>query len=125
MNKYSNRRRSHIHIIKQYDSETNEYTGTRIVVFMKGKKKYIQDIDNFKIHKYENSKNKRPNTSTWEMENSNIEKLIKKEMINFSQDGKLKMYHILYESIELNLSDYYLKVLKEENIDPLKVEIKL
>ncbi|EDU36548.1 MULTISPECIES: hypothetical protein [Clostridium] len=125
MNKYSNRRRSHIHIIKQYNSETNEYTGTRIVVFMKGKKKYIQDIDNFKIHKYENSKNKRPNTSTWEMENSNIEKLIKKEMINFSQDGKLKMYHILYESIELNLSDYYLKVLKEENIDPLKVEIKL
>ena len=125
MNKYSNRRRSHIHIIKQYNSETNEYTGTRIVVFMKGKKKYIQDIDNFKIHKYENSKNKRPNTSTWEMETSNIEKTIKKEMINFSQDGKLKMYHILYESIELNLSDYYLKVLKEENIDPLKVEIKL
>ena len=125
MNKYSNRRRSHIHIIKQYNSETNGYTGTRIVVFMKGKKKYIQDIDNFKIHKYENSKNKRPNTSTWEMETSNIEKLIKKEMINFSQDGKLKMYHILYESIELNLSDYYLKVLKEENIDPLKVEIKL
>ena len=35
------------------------------------------------------------------------------------------MYHILYESIELNLSEYYLKVLKEENIDPLKVEIKL
>ncbi|WP_434305748.1 hypothetical protein [Clostridium botulinum] len=125
MNKYSNRRRSHIHIIKQYNSETNEYTGTRLVVFIKGKKKYIQDTDNFKIHKYENSKNKRPNTSTWEMENSDIEKLIKKEMINFSQDGKLKMYHILYESIELNLSDYYLKVLKEENIDPLKVEIKL
>ncbi|EJE7235933.1 TPA: hypothetical protein PTV43_003056 [Clostridium botulinum] len=125
MNKYSNRRRSHIHIIKQYNSETNEYTGTRIVVFMKGKKKYIQDIDNFRVHKYENPKNKRPNTSTWEIAKSNIEKLIKKEMINFSQDGGLKMYHILYESIELNLSEYYLKVLKEENIDPLKVEIKL
>lgn len=46
-------------------------------------------------------------------------------MINFSEDRNLKMYHILYKSIELNLKDYYLQVLKEENIDPLKVEIKL
>ncbi|APQ97161.1 hypothetical protein ACP49_12795 [Clostridium botulinum] len=125
MNKYSNRRRSHIHIIKQYNSKTNEYTGTRLIVFIKGKKKYIQDIDNFIVHKYQNPKDKKPNTSTWNIVNSNIEKLIKKEMINFSEDRKLKMYHILYESIELNLKDYCLQVLKEENIDLSKVEIKL
>ncbi len=52
-------------------------------------------------------------------------KTYKKEMINFSEDRKLKMYHILYESIELNLKDYCLQVLKEENIDLSKVEIKL
>ncbi|MCS4469789.1 hypothetical protein JTS96_20675 [Clostridium botulinum] len=46
-------------------------------------------------------------------------------MINFSEDRKLKMYHILYESIELNLKDYCLQVLKEENMDLSKVEIKL
>lgn len=46
-------------------------------------------------------------------------------MTNFSEDKKLKMYHSLYESIELNLKDYYLQVFKEENIDPSKVEIKL
>ncbi|EJO5346767.1 hypothetical protein NRP93_000824 [Clostridium botulinum] len=125
MNKYSNRRRSHIHIIKQYNFKTNEYTGTRIVVFIKGGKKYIKDLDNFKAHKYKNPKNKRPSTSTWRIVDSNIEKLIKKEMINFSEDEKLKMYHILYESIELNLKDYYLQVLKEENIDPLKIKIIL
>ncbi len=58
MNKYSNRRRSHIHIIKQYNVENDEYTGTRIVILIKGKKKYIRDIDNFKIHKYQNPKEK-------------------------------------------------------------------
>lgn len=52
-------------------------------------------------------------------------KTYKKEMINFSEDRKLKMYHILYESIELNLKDYCLQVLKEENMDLSKVEIKL
>ncbi|NFH85747.1 hypothetical protein FC924_03395 [Clostridium botulinum] len=125
MNKYSKRRMCHIHIIKQYNSKTNEYTGTRLIVFIKGKKKYIQDIDNFIVHKYQNPKDKKPNTSTWNIVNSNIEKLIKKEMINFSEDRKLKMYHILYESIELNLKDYCLQVLKEENMDLSKVEIKL
>lgn len=79
MNKYSNRRRSHIHIIKQYNSKTNEYTGTRLIVFIKGKKKYIQDIDNFIVHKYQNPKDKKPNTSTWNIVNSNIEKLIKRD----------------------------------------------
>ena len=56
---------------------------------------------------------------------SNIEKLIKKEMINFSEDKKLKMYHSLYESMELNLKDYYLQVFKEENINPSEIKIKL
>ncbi|WP_409069836.1 hypothetical protein ACFLKB_11245 [Clostridium sp. FAM 1755] len=125
MNKYSNRRRSHIHIIKQYNVENDEYTGTRIVLLIKGKKKYIRDIDNFKIHKYENPKEKKHSTSIWRRVDSNIEKLIKKEMSNFSEDKKLKMYHSLYESIELNLKDYYLQVFKKENIDPSKVQIKL
>lgn len=49
-------------------------------------------------------------------------KTYKKEMINFSEDRKLKMYHILYESIELNLKDYCLQVLKEENIDLSKLK---
>ena len=44
----SNRRRSHIHFVKQYRSETLEYTGTRIVIFIKEKGiKYIKDFDNF------------------------------------------------------------------------------
>ena len=65
MDKYSNRRRSHIHIIKQYNVENHEYTGTRIVVLIKGRKKYIQDIDNFKIHKYQNPKEKKHSISIW------------------------------------------------------------
>ncbi|KAJ51784.1 hypothetical protein BD780_000609 [Clostridium tetanomorphum] len=121
MSKYSNRRRSHIHFIRQYCIKSNEYTGTRVVIFIKGKKKYIYDMENFKIHRYENPKNKKPNKSTWNIVCCSIDKIIKKQMVNFSQDGKLKMYHILYESLELELIEYYLKVFKEENIPPIKI----
>lgn len=121
MNAYSNKRRSHIHFIRQYYSVSGEYTGTRIVIFIKGKKKYIYDIDNFKKHNYENPKSKRPRISTWQVVPSSIEDIIIKEMINFNEEKDLKMYHTLYESSDLDIRDYYLKVFKKENIPPLKI----
>ncbi len=36
--KYSNKRRDHIHFITQYYCNTEKYTGTRIVVFIKNEK---------------------------------------------------------------------------------------
>ncbi|WP_243108597.1 hypothetical protein [Clostridium rectalis] len=45
-------------------------------------------------------------------------------MINFSEDGKLKMYHTIYESIDLELYQYYLLAFYKENINPLKLKIK-
>ncbi|WP_027624160.1 hypothetical protein [Clostridium lundense] len=123
MREYSNRRRSHIHFIKQFYSANGEYTGTRIVIFTDDKKKYIYDIDDFKIHRYKNPKSKNNGKSLWNIVPSNLEGVIKKEMINFSEDKKLKMYHTIYESIELDIKEYYLMVFEKENVPIFKIHI--
>ena len=104
---YSNRRRSHIHFIHQYENSTNRYTGTRIVIYYKDKGvKEIRDTGDFKIHKYENPKSKNNKESKWKVKDSVFNNIIKKEMINESIDKKYKMIHKLYESANLNLEDY-------------------
>ena len=104
---YSNKRRSHIHFIHQYENNTNEYTGTRIVIFWKEKGlKEIQDIGDFRTHKYENPKSKNNKKSRWKIKDCIYEDIIKKEMINESIDKKYRMVHILYESINSNLKNY-------------------
>lgn len=113
---YSNRRREHIHIIKQFDVKTENYTGTRIVIFKKSGLKYIKDYDNFIKHKYKNPKSKIHNKSLWVLKNSNIFGVIKKEMINKNEEETLKMKHILYESPKMNISQYYKSVFEEEGI---------
>ncbi|OFI05545.1 hypothetical protein CLOACE_16280 [Clostridium acetireducens DSM 10703] len=100
--KYSNKRRSHIHIIKQYIKETGEYTGTRIVIYIKGLKgKKIYDKDNFKIHRYKNSKSKKNNKSLWTIVHCPIDNVIKKQMTNTSEDNIYVMHHTIYESDKL------------------------
>ena len=113
---YSNRRREHIHIIKQFDIETEKYTGTRIVIFKKDGLKYIKDYDNFIKHRYKNPKSKIHNKSLWIIKNSNIPGVIKKEMVNRNEEETLKMKHILYESPIMNIKQYYEAVFKEEEI---------
>ncbi|KGK87017.1 hypothetical protein [Clostridium sp. HMP27] len=103
---YSNRRRDHIHFIKQYNMETGEYTGTRIVIFMKPKYKSIHDIGDFQKHPYKSPKSKKPNKSLWKVINCDIGELIKKEMINVSEDNKYIMRHILYENPRGDIESY-------------------
>lgn len=117
---YSNKRRSHVHFIHQYMMDTNEYTGSRVIVFRKEQgKKDIKDIGNFKIHDYKNPKSKNNKVSGWSIKACVIEGIVKKEMINTSIDEKYKMRHILYESPQINLDDYLDKVMQLElsNID--------
>ena len=117
---YANRRREHIHIIQQFNNLTSNYTGTRIIIFKKtSDKKYdkdIIDIADFKIHRYKNPKEKKHFKSNWNITESNIENIIKKEMCNYSIDMKYKMKHILYESSTVKLNDYIKDVLKKENL---------
>lgn len=117
---YANRRREHIHIIRQFNNLTSEYTGTRIIIFKKiSDRKYdkdIIDIDNFKIHHYKNPKEKKPSKSNWNIVDINIENILKKEMYNYSIDMKYKMKHILYESSTVKLSDYLKDVLEKEKL---------
>jgi hypothetical protein len=113
---YSNRRRSHIHFIIQYDVETNEYTGTRIVLFIKGGEKFIYDIEKFAIHRYTNSKTKRHDISMWKKVSTEISGVIKKEMTNYSLDKKYKMLHIIYESEVREIEEYLQECFKEQGI---------
>lgn len=113
---YSNRRREHIHIIRQYIIETKEYTGTRLVVFMKNDVKYITDYGDFIKHKYKNPKSKVNRNSLWKVIDSGIENVIAKEMYNTDEEGKLQMHHILYESTEIPLAKYYNIVLEKEGL---------
>ena len=52
MREYSNKRRSHIHFIRQFYKENLQYTRIRVIIFINKKLKYIYDIDEFKNHKY-------------------------------------------------------------------------
>jgi len=117
MREYSNKRRSHIHFIRQFYKENLQYTGIRVVIFINKKLKYIYDIDDFKKHKYENPKGKVNKQSSWHIVNCDINKVIKKQMINCSEDKTLQMKHLLYESVELDIKDYYEDVFKSEGIN--------
>ncbi|HHW67219.1 MAG: hypothetical protein PWP07_1809 [Epulopiscium sp.] len=121
----SNRRRSHIHFVKQFKNETLEYTGTRIVIFLKEKGiKYIKDFDQFFIHRYYRPKNKKHSISQWKIIPCVISEVIKKVMINESMCKKYKMIHILYESTTRNIEDFLEEVLAEEKIFLSKEEIE-
>lgn len=113
----SNRRRSHIHYVKQYQNESGEYTGTRIVIFIKDKGiKHIVDLDHFHIHKYERPKDKRYTESKWKQVTCDIPHVVKKQMINESVCKKYKMIHTLYESSRRTVKEYIDKSLVEEKI---------
>lgn len=114
---YSNKRRSHVHFIKQYYVKTGEYTGTRIVVFIKGGKKLIYDIDEFAIHSYTNSKTKNNEISMWKKSDTQVFGVVKKEMLNYSLDNKYKMLHIIYESEIKKINEYLPDCFKEHGID--------
>ncbi|NLM13567.1 MAG: hypothetical protein GX209_07465 [Epulopiscium sp.] len=121
----SNRRRSHIHFVKQYKSETLEYTGTRIVIFIKEKGiKYIKDFDNFCIHRYHRPKAKRHSISMWKMMPCEIDEVVKKVMINESICQKYKMIHILYESTVRTIEDFLEEALIEEDVILSKEEVE-
>ncbi|NLK96477.1 MAG: hypothetical protein GX272_00135 [Epulopiscium sp.] len=121
----SNRRRSHIHFVKQYRSETLEYTGTRIVIFIKEKGiKYIKDFDNFYIHRYHRPKNKRHSISMWKIMPCDIVEVVKKMMTNESICGEYKMIHTLYESTKRNIEDFLEEVLIEEDIILLREQVE-
>lgn len=112
---YSNRRRSHIHFIHQHCTNTKEYTGTRSVIFWKETGiKEINDIGNFKTHKYENPKSKNNKASKWVVEECIFKHLVKKQMTNESIDKKYRMTHVLYESVNNNLEDYIDDIVKFE-----------
>lgn len=113
---YSNRRRDHIHIIRQFEAKTGKYTGTRLVVFKKDGEKYIKDYDNFIKHRYKNPKSKIHVQSLWVIKETNLENMIKKEMTNTNEEETLKMKHILYESFKIPISKYYKQVLEEEGL---------
>lgn len=113
---YSNRRREHIHIIRQFEAKTEKYTGTRLVIFKKDGQKYIKDYDNFIKHKYKNPKSKNHGKSLWKIKDTSLEDMIKKEMTNTNEEETLKMKHILYESTKVPMSKYYKKVLVEEGL---------
>lgn len=113
---YSNRRREHIHIIRQFEAKTKKYTGTRLVIFKKGGQKYIKDYDDFRKHQYKNPKSKIHNKSLWIVENTNLPNVIKKEMKNCNEEETLNMEHILYESPEVPIRQYYKQVLEIEGV---------
>lgn len=120
---YSNRRRSHIHFIHQYDMNTNDYRGTRIVIFHKELgKKIIRDLVDFRNHRYKNPKSKRNKVSGWAIVNSTINNVIKKEMINTSINKEYKMLHILYESLSMELDEYMYDVAELELKDKIEYE---
>lgn len=123
---YSNRRRSHIHFIHQYENGTNKYTGTRIVLFWKHKGlKEIKDIGDFRVHKYENPKSKNNKESKWKIKESIFNNITKKQMINESIDKRYIMIHIIYESTNLNLEDYLYEIINVELNDiPSKIIFK-
>lgn len=112
---YSNRRREHIHIIRQYELNSGDYTGARLVIF-NNNLKYIKDYDNFIIHKYKSPKNKIHSKSLWKIINSKVSQVIKKQMINTDEDEKFKMVHVLYDSQQIPINEYCEAVLEEERI---------
>lgn len=113
---YSNRRREHIHIIRQFEAKTEKYTGTRVVIFKKDGQKYIKDYDNFIKHQYKNPKSKIHDKSLWKIKNTHLENVIKKEMDNTNEEETLKMKHVLYESSKMSIGQYYNKVFEEEGL---------
>lgn len=113
----SNRRRSHIHFVKQYKKESLEYTGTRIVIFIKEKGiKDIIDVDCFRIHRYDRPKDKRHSISKWIKISCNLSDIVKKQMTNESVCRKYKMIHTLYESTKRNVEDFLEETLLEQNV---------
>lgn len=124
MSTCSNKRRDHIHFIKQYNNETYEYTGTRIVIFIKPKYKSIHDIGNFQQHPYKSPKSKNYSKSLWKVVHCDIEGLIKKEMVNVSEDNEYFMTHVLYENPRGNIEEYIKDLIfKETGINDLKLSI--
>jgi hypothetical protein len=112
-----NKRRSHIHFIKQYEKHTMAYMGTRIVIFQKEQgNKWIYDLGFFQIHPYRNPKSKKYESSRWKVVDCPIPEVIQKMMMNQSLDGKYKMKHILYESESKKLENFWEQVLQKENI---------
>ncbi|MBM7870742.1 hypothetical protein JOC70_002236 [Clostridium pascui] len=94
--------------------ETCEYTGTRIVIFIKPKYKSIHDIGDFQKHPYKSPKSKNHNKSLWKVIHCDIGELIKKEMINVSEDNKYIMRHVLYENPKGNIKEYIRDLISEE-----------
>lgn len=119
---YSNRRREHVHIIRQFSFATGKYTGSRVVIFKKNGEKLIKDYGNFIKHRYTNPKSKVNKKSSWYIEESRVSHIIKKVMLNTNEERTLKMKHILYESVDLNIIKYYKEVLEMEGI-PVDEEI--
>jgi len=113
---YSNRRREHIHIIRQFEAKTEKYTGTRLVIFKKDGQKYIKDYDNFIKHQYKNPKSKIHNKSLWTIKSTSLPNIIKKEMKNSNEEETLNMEHVLYESPKMSISQYYKQVLDTEGL---------
>lgn len=114
----ANRRRSHIHFIKQEVTKTGEYTGTRAVIFIKGGDKLIYDTEGFKIHTYENSKLKPQGATKWTEKTCDIAGVIVKQMKNQSIDGRFTMLHIIYESPEgIPLENFIEQAFTNENVE--------
>lgn len=115
---YPNKRRSHIHFIKEFTAKDMEYCGCRVVIFLKEDGKHIFDFDNFIVHKYKNPKEKVHSKSLWKCVNSNVSDVIKKEMENYSEDYKYFLFHKLYESKNLPLNQFYESAFSIEGIEP-------
>lgn len=114
----ANRRRSHIHFIKQEFTKTGEYTGTRVVIFIKGGDKLIYDAEDFKLHNYENSKLKLQGATKWTEKNCDIAGVIVKQMKNQSTDGRFTMLHTIYESPEgIPLENFIEQAFSKEKVE--------
>lgn len=119
---YSNRRRPHVHIIRQYNTSTMEYLGLRVVIYKKNGYKEIFSSKNFKKHRYKSPKRKKHSKSRWKLIECTIENVMKKKMSNYSVDKVYYMEHVLYESDKLQLDEYIEKVFTLEGIDIRKLQ---
>lgn len=91
---------------------------------MKPSYKSIHDIGNFQKHPYKSPKCKNYSKSLWKVVRCDIEELIKKEMINISEDNKYVMRHVLYENPKGNIEEYIKELIfKETGIADLKLSI--
>ena len=114
---YSNKRRSHIHFIHQFFANDMRYSGSRVVLFIKGGAKLAYDTEGFIIHVYENPKLKVNEVTSWKITPCSLIRVIKKEMTNYSLDCKLKMNHVIYESPSRPLEEFIFDCFKEEGVE--------